>query len=152
SQRSADARAAIILGIVDEIRQAAGGLAERQAIESGQPLRECQDLVAIHLRRLRNPIHHDEPTDVLTRQLPPQALWPFWESALRAIAAGSTMVCELPADRALTALAVARYAHSLPAGVLNVVTVEAVAEPTTDVATDFVFVGQDGKLDIAVAG
>jgi len=152
-RRSADARVATVLGIVDEIRQAAGGLAERQAIESGQPLRECQDLVALHLRRLRNPIRLDEPTDVLTRQLPPQALWQFWEGTLQAISGGSTVICELPADRALTALAVARCAHNLPPGVLNVVTVEAIAGPlSSDFATDFVFVGQDAQLDLAVAG
>jgi len=152
SRRGAAARTAIVRGSVAELREAAGGLAERQAIESGQPLRECQDLVALSLRRLRNPPLHEEPTDVLTRRLPPQALWPFWESTLQAIAAGSTMVCELPADHAMTALAVARSAHGVPPGVLNVVTVEAVPRPPTDVATDFVFVGQDTQLELAVPG
>jgi acyl-CoA reductase-like NAD-dependent aldehyde dehydrogenase len=152
SRRSAGGRAALVLGIVAEIRQAAGSLAERQAIESGQPLRECQDLVAGMLRRWRNPLPHAAPTQAAIRQLPPQALWQFWEGALATIAAGSTLVCELPADRALTALAVARYAHSLPPGVLNVITVAPVAEPPTDVATDFVYVGQDAQLDVAIAG
>src|SRR4051794_24105290 len=50
SRRSAGERQARILGVVDEFRQAAGGLAERQAVESGQPLRECQDLVAAAVR------------------------------------------------------------------------------------------------------
>jgi acyl-CoA reductase-like NAD-dependent aldehyde dehydrogenase len=152
SRRLPEERAAVVLGIVDEIRQAAGGLAERQAIESGQPLRECQDLVVNALRRLRASEPHTEPADVQTRQLPPQSLWPFWEGILHAIWAGSTIVCELPADRALTALAVARYAHKLPPGVLNTITVDADTESRTDAATDFVYVGSDTYLDVAVAG
>jgi acyl-CoA reductase-like NAD-dependent aldehyde dehydrogenase len=170
SQRTPEDRVAIVLGIVDEIRQAAGGLAERQAIESGQPLRECQDLVVNALRRLRAATPPDEPTDVQVRRLAPQSLWDFWERALNAIAAGSTIVSELPADRALTALAVARYAHKLPPGVLNTITVDADTESPTDAATgterresreapavrrgasDFVYVGPDTYLDVAVAG
>src|SRR3954466_7873681 len=46
SRRPADERLASIIGVVDEIRQAAGGLAERQAVESGQPLREGPGPVA----------------------------------------------------------------------------------------------------------
>jgi len=70
SQRAPEDRAAIVQGIVDEIRQAAGGLVERQAIESGQPLRECQDLVVSALRRLRAATPSDEPADVQVRRLP----------------------------------------------------------------------------------
>ena len=44
------------------------------------------------------------------------------------------------------------WESALQAGVLNVITVDAVAEPTTDVATDFVYVGLDAQLDLAVAG
>jgi len=61
------------------------------------------------------------------------------------------MVCELPADRALTALAIAHCAHQLPPGVLNVVTVEPEAAISGS-ATDFIFVAQDAYLDVAVAG
>src|SRR4051812_11908170 len=169
SRRPADERLASILGVVDEIRQAAGGLAERQAVESGQPLRECQDLVAAVVRRGRDvaanaeladagPAHAiapnagpacAEPMDarritpdgagVQVLQLRPQALWPFWQSALSAIAGGSTIVCELPATQSLTSLAIARCAHQLPPGVLNVVTVESEEQPATDTATEFVF-------------
>jgi acyl-CoA reductase-like NAD-dependent aldehyde dehydrogenase len=152
SRRAPEDRAATVLDVVDEIWQAAGGLAERQAIESGQPLRECQDLVVNALRRLRASEPSSEPSDVQTRQLPPQALWPFWEGVLRAVCAGSTIVCELPADRALTALAVARYAHKLPPGVLNTITVDADVGSPADEATDFVYVGSDTYLDVAVAG
>jgi succinate-semialdehyde dehydrogenase/glutarate-semialdehyde dehydrogenase len=182
SRHSAGERQARILGVVDEFRQAAGGLAERQAVESGQPLRECQDLVAAAVRRLRDvaanaeladagPAHAKaadagpacaEPMDarritpdgagVQVLQLCPQALWPFWQSALSTIAGGSTIVCELPANQALTSLAIARCAHQLPPGVLNVVTVDSDEQPATDTATQFVFVGQDCYLDVAVAG
>src|SRR5262249_55501193 len=70
------------------------------------------------------------------------------------IRAGSTVVCELPVDRALTALAVTRCAQRLPHGVLNVITVEmeAAISPRPDAATEFVFVGRDVDLDVAVAG
>jgi acyl-CoA reductase-like NAD-dependent aldehyde dehydrogenase len=152
SQRAAEDRAAIVQGIVAEIREAAGGLAERQAIESGQPLRECQDLVVNVLRRLQAATPSDGPTGAQVLQLPPQSLWNFWERALHAIAAGSTIVCELPADRALTALAVARYAQKLPPGVLNTITVDADTQSPADAATDFVYVGSDTYLDVAVAG
>lgn len=152
SQRPAEERAAIVRGIVDEIRQAAGGLAERQATESGQPLRECQDLVVNALRRLQTASLSEGLKDVQVRQLPRQSLWTFWEGAMKAIAAGSTIVCELPADRALTALAVAGHAHKLPPGVLNAITVDADPESRTDAPTDFVYVGSDTYLDVAVAG
>jgi acyl-CoA reductase-like NAD-dependent aldehyde dehydrogenase len=152
SRLPAQDRTALVLGIVTEIRQAAGGLAERQAIESGQPLRECQDLVVNALRRLRVLEPHNEPAGVQTRQLPPQAFWRFWQGVLQAISAGSTIVCELPADRALTALVVARYAQKLPPGVLNTLTIDANTESSTDAATDFVYVGSDTYLDVAVAG
>jgi len=152
SQRAPEDRAAIVQGIVDEIRQAAGGLVERQAIESGQPLRECQDLVVSALRRLRAATPSDEPADVQVRRLPAQSLWAFWASAIDAIGGGSTIVCELPADRALTALAVARCARELPPGVLNAITVDANTESQPDTATDFVYVGPDTYLDVAVAG
>jgi len=153
--RAPDDRVASVGTIVDEIRQVAGALAERQAIESGQPLRECQDLVANAVRRLRcaEGRNHDPPA-ALIRRLPEQGLWPFWEHALKAIEAGSAMVCELPVDRALTALAVARCAQRLPPGVLNVITVE--MDPAVSLcaaaATDFVFVGRDAEVDLAVAG
>jgi acyl-CoA reductase-like NAD-dependent aldehyde dehydrogenase len=150
-QRSAEDRATLVSGVADEIRQAAGALAERQAVESGQPLRECQDLVAAAVRRLASATAA-EPADIQVRRMSPQALWSFWVSVLSAVAGGSTVVCELPADRAMTALAVARCAQRLPAGVLNVLTVEAHIEPATDTATEFVFVGQDCYLDVAVAG
>lgn len=152
---AAETRAAQVAAIVDEIRQVAGALAERQVAESGQPLRECQDLVSSAVRRLRVPLTDSPaPTGVRVVRLPWQSLWPFWESALRSIAAGSTLVCELPADRAPGALAISRCAQRLPPGVLNVVTVEADAEPATrpDIAREFVFVGQDANLDVAVAG
>lgn len=166
--RSDDDRAAVVATIVGEIRQAAGALAERQAIESGQPLRECQDLVASAIRRWRSvgASHRGPPSDadqaplralgrpppsVQLRRLPPQALWPFWDGILNSVAAGSTVVCELPADRSLTALAIAHCAHQLPPGVLNVVTVEP-EFGMSDAAFDFVFVGQDAYLDVAVAG
>jgi succinate-semialdehyde dehydrogenase/glutarate-semialdehyde dehydrogenase len=182
SRRPAGERLASILGVVDEIRQAAGGLAERQSVESGQPLRECQDLVGAAVRRLRDgaanaeladpgPAHATaanagqacaEPMDarritpdcagVQVLQLRPRAVWPFWQSTLSAIAGGSTMVCELPANQALSSLAIARCAHQLPPGVLNVVTVDSEEQPATDTATEFVFVGQDCYLDVAVAG
>jgi len=192
SRRPAGERLASIRGVVDEIRQAAGGLAERQAVESGQPLRECQDLAAAAVRRLRDvaanaeladavpahataanagPVHATpanagpacaEPMDarritpdeagVQVLQLRPQALWPFWHSTLSAIAGGSTIVCKLPANQALTSMAIARCAHQLPPGVLNVVTVDSDEQPATDTATEFVFVGQDCYLDVAVAG
>jgi len=167
SRRPAGERLASILGVVDEIRQAAGGLAERQAVESGQPLRECQDLAAAAVRRLRDgaasaelanagPAHATAadagPVGVQLLQLRPQALWPFWQSTLSAIAGGSTTVCELPANQALTSLAIARCTHQLPPGVLNVVTVDSDEQPATDTATEFVFVGQDCYLDVAVAG
>ena len=153
SRRSAGERLASIRGVVDEIRQAAGGLAERQAVESGQPLRECQDLVAAAVRRLRDVAANAELADASpVLQLRPRALWPCWQSALAAIASGSTIVCELPANQALTSLAIARCAHQLPPGVLNVVTVDPDEQPATDTATEFVFVGQDCYLDVAVAG
>ncbi len=152
SRHPAEDRRAIVRGIVDEIRQAAGGLAERQAIESGQPLRECQDLVVNALRRLQAGTPSGEPAQFQTSQLPEQALWSFWEDAINAIAAGSTIVCELPVDRAMTALVVGRYAHRLPPGVLNIVTVDIEAQSPTDAATDFVYVGADTYLDVAVAG
>ena len=182
--RAADDRAVLIHAIVDEIRQAAGALAERQAIESGQPLRECQDLVANAIRRLRataganqQPLgtrSHGAPgsrvppiglSDALAglghapaddqaprgvpsylapnrafpsahaRVLPRHSLWPFWVEVLGSIAAGSTVVCELPADRALTALAIGHYAHRLPPGVLNVVTIEPAANKFCDPTT-----------------
>jgi succinate-semialdehyde dehydrogenase/glutarate-semialdehyde dehydrogenase len=182
SRRPAGERLASFLGVVDEIRQAAGGLAERQAVESGQPLRECQDLAATAVRRLRDVAANAELADagpahataanagpacagpmdarritpdgvgVQVLQLRPRALWPFWQSTLSAIAGGSTIVCELPANQALTSLAIARCAHQLPPGVLNVVTVDSDERPATDTATEFVFVGQDCYLDVAVAG
>jgi acyl-CoA reductase-like NAD-dependent aldehyde dehydrogenase len=155
AQRPLDERVAFVAAIVDEIRQVAGALAERQAIESGQPLRECQDLVANAIRRLRSrAAHSHEVPQAQIRRLPRHRLWPFWEHALKAIEAGSALVCELPADRALTALAVAHCAQRLPPGVLNVITVEMEAElsPPTDAATEFVFVGQDADVDVAVAG
>jgi succinate-semialdehyde dehydrogenase / glutarate-semialdehyde dehydrogenase len=167
SRRPAGERQANVLGVVDEIRQGAGGLAERQAVESGQPLRECQDLVAAAVRRLRDPAAdsgsddvgqaHAEPANAgpagaRVLRLGPQALWPFWEAALGSVATGSTLVCELPADQALTSLAIARCAQQLPSGVLNVVTVDPDRQPATDTATEFVFVGQDCYLDVAVAG
>jgi len=182
ARRSADDRAAAIAAIVDEIRQAAGALAERQAIESGQPLRECQDLIASAIRRWRNPAAREpgapaqatpcgadqrlpRGTDWLSkhepdrehtagthqRRLPRQSLWPFWDGVLNSLVAGSTLVCELPADQSLTALAIAHCAHRLPPGVLNAVTVEPEAA-TSDSATDFIFVAQDAYLDVAVAG
>ncbi|MBS0416098.1 MAG: aldehyde dehydrogenase [Proteobacteria bacterium] len=153
ARRSADERAAMIAAMVDEIRQAAGALAERQAVESGQPLRECQDLVASAIRRWRSTAAPDreQPPGAHQRRLPHQSLWPFWDGILNSIAAGSTLVCELPADRSLTALAIARCAHQLPPGVLNVVTVEP-EEASSDAATDFLFVSQDAYLDVAVAG
>jgi acyl-CoA reductase-like NAD-dependent aldehyde dehydrogenase len=177
-------RAALVAMIVHEIRQAAGALAERQAIESGQPLRECQDLVASAIRRWRDlgrpqpeppsvanrtpphagdpvppyradpaPPHRAEhpPPRVHVRRLPPQGLWPFWDGLLADIASGSTVVCELPADRSLTALAIAHCAHQLPPGVLNVVTVES-ESAMSELATDLIFIGQDAYLDVAVAG
>ena len=153
--RSSGDRTALVQAIVEEIRQAAGALAERQAIESGQPLRECQDLVASTIRRLRSPVEPDNgPPGVQVRQLPRHALWPFWDAALKSIASGSTLVCELPANRALAALAIARCGQKLPPGVLNVVTVEmqsAESQAAAD-ATEFVFVGQDADLHVAVAG
>lgn len=182
SRRPAGERLAGVLGVVDELRQAAGGLAERQAVESGQPLRECQDLVAAAVRRLREMAANagladagsahataanagpacaepmaarritPEEAGVQVLQLRRQALWPCWQSALSAVASGSTIVCELPANQALTSLAIARCAHQLPPGVLNVVTVDSDEQPATDTATDFVFVGQDCYLDVAVAG
>jgi len=168
ARRSVDDRAAVVATIVDEIRQAAGALAERQSIESGQPLRECQDLVVSAIRRWRDrgaanrespgvanpePPHRADqtPPHAHLRRMPHPALWPFWDGVLNSIAAGSTIVCQLPADRSLTALAIAHCAHQLPSGVLNVVTVE--PEPAmSDVATDFIFVSQDANLDVAVAG
>jgi succinate-semialdehyde dehydrogenase/glutarate-semialdehyde dehydrogenase len=153
SRRPADERLAGVLGVFDELRQAAGGLAERQAAESGQPLRECQDLVTAAIRRLRG-VAADAGSAVAGQvlRLGPQALWPFWESALSAIATGSTIVCELPANQALISLAITRCAHQLPPGVLNAVTVDSDGQPVTDTATEFVFVGQDCYLDVAVAG
>jgi acyl-CoA reductase-like NAD-dependent aldehyde dehydrogenase len=154
-RRSGDDRVARVAAIVEEIRQVAGALAERQAIESGQPLRECQDLVATAIRRLRSPAggNHESP-EAQVRVLPRDGLWPFWEYALKVIAAGAPIVCELPVDRALTALAIARCAQRLPPGVLNVITceMEGVISPNTEAATDFVFVGRDADLDVAVAG
>jgi succinate-semialdehyde dehydrogenase/glutarate-semialdehyde dehydrogenase len=172
SRRPAGERLASVLGVVDELRQAAGGLAERQAVESGQPLRECQDLVVAVIRRLRDLAPADASAGAAsvnqgppganagppvanegrTLRLTPQALWPFWESVLRVIAAGSSVVCELTVDLALTSLAIARCAHQLPPGVLNVVTVDSHVQPAVDTATQFVFVGQDCYLDVAVAG
>jgi acyl-CoA reductase-like NAD-dependent aldehyde dehydrogenase len=54
----------------------------------------------------------------------------------------------------MTALAIARCAQRLPSGVLNVITVESqIATAHDDEAPlDFVFVGQDADLDVAVAG
>ena len=155
ARRPVDERVAIVDTIADEIRHAAGSLAERQAIESGQPLRECQDLLANAIRRLRSPAEHNcGPPRVQVRRLPRHALWPFWEDALKSIAAGSAIVCELPADRALGALAIARCAQQLPPGVLNVVTaeMEGVIPARTQAPTEFVFVGRDADLDVAVAG
>ena len=155
AQRPPGDRSAFVAAIVDEIRQVAGAVAERQAIESGQPVRECQDLVADALRRLRSPIGQNrEAPHARVLRLPRQRLWPFWEQTLRAVEAGSAITCELPADRALSALAIAHCAQRLPPGVLNVVTVETDAElsPCADIATEFVFVGQDADLEVAVAG
>ncbi len=55
-------------------------------------------------------------------------LWPFWEHALKAAEADSAIVCEISADRALSALAGARCVQRLPPGVLNVITVEMEAQ------------------------
>ena len=162
----ADERLASVRRIFDELRQAAGGLAQRQALESGQPLRECQDLIAAAIRRLRDPASTESadvgqahvepvtagPADARVLRLGPQALWPFWKSALSTIAAGTTLVCELPANQAPASLAITRCAHQLPPGVLNVVTVDPDGLPAADRATEFVFVGQDCYLDVAVAG
>ena len=153
-------RATLVGEISDEIWQAGGALAERQVIESGQPLRECQDLVANAVRRLRRRQSglsmepNQESSCARTLRLPRFGLWPFWEDALTWISAGATLVCEVPADQPLAALAVARCSRRLPPGVLNVVTVEpdGEASPQNEVATEFVYVGEDADIDVAVAG
>lgn len=139
--------------LLEELRQSAGSLAERQAIESGQPLRECQDQAASALRRLQTlDIDGPEPAGVREHRLQRQMLWSFWENVLRRIAAGCAIVCELPTDLALAGFAVARCVHRLPRGVLNVITASPDPPVEQHFASDFVYVGQDADLDVAVAG
>ncbi len=148
-------RNSAVRAFADEIREVAGALAERQAIESGQPLRECQDLVASTVRRLKRLSGESaSAAGVEVCRLTDTSLWPYWERVITTVATGSVVVCELPSDRALAALAVAHCARALPPGVLNVIIVDEVAEAQslTDVPMDFVFVGADANLDVAVAG
>lgn len=146
-------RGALVQALVEELRQSAGALAQRQAIESGQPLRECQDQAAWALRRLRSlDVEPLQPAAVREHRLQRHGLWPFWENTLRRIAAGCAIVCVLPADLALASLAVARCVQRLPRGVLNVITVAPGEMVQERVASDFVFVGSDANLDVAIAG
>jgi acyl-CoA reductase-like NAD-dependent aldehyde dehydrogenase len=180
--RPKEVRTALLVEVGRELSACAPAIAELQALESGQPYRECLDgvlaaagcftrLADVDPRARRDVLWSSVPAParpLVLRQDYPLLHWAF--SAAPLLDEGSTLVCVAPRTAPLAVLRAARCAGALPGGVLNVLVAgpEAVTAALGEASlrehggssgtgeagggSDTVFVGDLAELELTLAG
>jgi len=171
-------RAGLLAQCAEDLRQRSGALARIAAQESGEPYRECLDAMSAVVQRFSNAQEVQVAPGVHGVNIGGRySLLALAASVAPLLAAGSTLVCLVPAAMPLATLAAAQSLSTLPRGVFNILPADAdlegalfahagidaalcaapcgarlASERGEPATADFILIARDADLELAVGG